>query len=329
MQEISVYLNKRAGNSDSRLWEKEIMRTLFRSQVRFRRPQDLTELEANLNEDIEDKVDSIISVGGDGTANTLIQKLARKNIRLLVIPGGTANDLAGELGTKNSIRHALAQIRARETKYIDLISVNGQYMATNGGLGFGGRVATNINNLRSKLPLFKTFMKYSGKGIYSLFAATELLDPSFHRYKFKVTSEQFTGIVEGPAILINNQQMLGGSFKVAPGASNSDGRVNVSIFGHKNRAQVLQCLWSMAKGGNLENDPHLISFETDKLEVELLDSTEEDVHFFGDGEVFNSTPASLSSGNKWEIEVLPQSLLVYCMEKENAFLSMTNQVSLF
>ena len=172
MQEIAVYLNSRAGKADAGVWEKEILRCLFRSSVTFRRPDSIDELRDNLEFDIKRRVDSIISVGGDGTANTLIQKLAGENIGLLVIPGGTANDLAAELGTKHSIRHALSQIRARQTKKIDLISVNGQLMATNGGIGFGGRVANQINEMRKKIPLFKTFMKYSGRSVYSFFAAT-------------------------------------------------------------------------------------------------------------------------------------------------------------
>ena len=332
MQEIAVYLNSKAGKGgDASVWEREILRCLFRSNVTFRKPDTLSELEENLEFDINRKVDSIISVGGDGTANTLIQKLASKNIGLLVIPAGTANDLATELGTKNSIAHALSQIRARQTKKIDLISVNGQYMATNGGIGFGGRVASQINEMRKKIPLFKTFMKYSGKSVYSFFAATELLDPRFTTYKFKIESKEFSGIVEGPALLINNQKVLGGGFTVAPEANNSDGKINVSLFKHKSRSQVLQCLWSMSKGNNMSDDPHFITFETDKMTVEVLSSNDKNINFFGDGEIFEESNKLLRPNltkNKWDIEVLPKSLLVYCMEKESSFLSYSSQVTL-
>ncbi len=322
MQEIAVYLNSRAGQADAPIWEREIKRCLFRSSVTFRRPDSLEELQENLTSDVERNVDSIISVGGDGTANTLIQKIAGKDIGLLVIPGGTANDLASELGTKDSLRHALSQIRARQTKKIDVISVNGQLMATNGGIGLGGRVAAQVNELRRKVPLFKTLMKYSGKSVYSFFAASELIDLKFTRYKFKIESEEFNGIVEGPAILINNQKVLGGSFVVAPDADNTDGRLNVVLFKHKNRAQVLQCLWNMSKGNDMTKDPNFISFETKKMKVEVLDCNVKNVDFFGDGEIFQGETKS------WDIEVLPQSLLVYTMEKQSSFLSYSSHVTL-
>lgn len=322
MQEIAVYLNSRAGQADAPIWEREIQRCLFRSNVTFRRPDSLEELEENLTEDVRREVDSIISVGGDGTANTLIQKLAGKDIGLLVIPGGTANDLASELGTKDSLRHALSQIRARQTKKIDLISVNGQLMATNGGIGFGGRVAASVNEMRKKIPLFKTLMKFSGRSVYSFFAASELVDLRFTTYKFKIESNEFTGIVEGPAILINNQKVLGGSFVVAPDADNSDGKLNVVLFKHSNRAQVLQCLWNMSKGKDMQRDPNFISFETSKIRIEVLDRKDKSVDFFGDGEIFKSDTLS------WDIEVLPQSLLVYTMEEQSSFLSYSSHVTL-
>lgn len=321
MQEIAVYLNSRAGQADAPIWEREIQRCLFRSSVIFRRPDSLEELEENLTADVERNVDSIISVGGDGTANTLIQKIAGKEIGLLVIPGGTANDLASELGTKHSLRHALSQIRARQTKKIDLISVNGQLMATNGGIGFGGRVAAQVNEFRKKVPLFKTLMKYGGKSVYSFFAASELIDLKFTRYKFKVESDEFNGVIEGPAILINNQKVLGGSFVVAPEADNTDGLLNVVLFKHKSRAQVLQCLWNMSKGNDMTKDPNFISFETKKMKVEVLNCNAK-VEFFGDGEIFQGETKT------WDIEVLPESLLVYTMEKQSSFLSYSSHVTL-
>jgi len=322
MQEIAVYFNSRASNGPSEIWRKEILRCLFRSNITFRQPQSLIQLEEFLESDISRKVDSIISVGGDGTANTLIQKLAGQNIAMLVVPAGTANDLASELGTKSSLQHALSQIRARQMKRMDLISVNGQFMATNGGFGFGGRVAANINEMRKRVPLFKQFMKFTGRNIYSLFAASDFLDFQYSTYKFKIESDEFSGVFEGPALLINNQKRLGGQFVVAPEADNSDGVMNITVFKHPNRMKAIQCLWALSKGKCLKEDPHFLTFTTQKMKVEILDADEE-MTFFGDGEIFNS-----HNNKVWEIEVIPQSLLVYTMENYSSFLTYSSHVTL-
>ena len=104
MHEISVYFNKIAGNSLGRSWEDEIRSSLFRSDLSFNYQDTLEELNQKLKKDLADKKDVIISVGGDGTVNTIIQQMAGTQSELLVIPGGTANDLASELGNKASIK---------------------------------------------------------------------------------------------------------------------------------------------------------------------------------------------------------------------------------
>lgn len=42
---------------------------------------------------------------------------------------------------------------------MDLIRVNDAYMATNGGLGIGAAVASDVNQIRNRFSLFKDFIK--------------------------------------------------------------------------------------------------------------------------------------------------------------------------
>ncbi len=322
MQEISIYLNPRASDSRSGFWEKEIRKRLFRSCLTFRRPGDFSELEECLTADIDRQVDTIISVGGDGTVNTLIQKLVDKEIGLLVIPGGTANDLAGELGSMKKIEEIIDWVRGQETKRIDLIKIDDKLMATNGGIGLGGSVADRINSIRKKVPLFKKLMKLTGKNIYSFFAASELLDPKLPYYRLEVKCDQFTGEVYGPGILINNQSKLAGNFNVAPETSNSDGLFNVKLFTHSHRGKLIQCLWRMGLGKCVNADKDIVNFETDKITIK--NGNAHDVSFFGDGEILKI----LAPGQECEISIIPKSLLVYSKGRGQNLVDLVNEVSL-
>jgi diacylglycerol kinase family enzyme len=322
MQEISVYLNARASHSGSNFWEKEIRKRLFRSSLTFRRPVDFDELERCLNQDVDRGINTIISVGGDGTANTLIQKLAGQDIGLLVVPGGTANDLAGELGTINKIEEVITWVRAQETKKIDLIKIDDKLMATNGGIGLGGSVANRINSIRKKVPLFKKLMKMTGKNIYSFFAASELLDPNLPYYKLEITSDQFKGEIYGPGLLVNNQAKLAGNFNVAPSTCNSDGLFNVMLFTHSHRGKLIQCLWRMGQGKCVKADQDVVTFETNKLIIKNINS--QTISFFGDGEILKT----LAPGQECEISIKPQSLLVYSKGKGQDLVDLVNEVSL-
>jgi len=319
MQEISVYLNSRASHSNSNFWTKEIGRRLFRSEITFRDPENYEKLIECLDKDIDKNINTVISVGGDGTVHTLIQKLAGKEIALLVIPAGTANDLANELGTSKRIGKVISWIRQNKTRKIDLISINGKYIATNGGIGFAGQVAKKINTIRRNVAPFKKVMKLAGKSIYSFFAASEILDPLLPYYNVRLKSKEFEGDVKCAALLVNNQRMLGGSFQVAPETLNNDGSFNVTILTHKNRVSLTRCLWSLGMGLDHSKDKYIISFETKELKLELLDDL--NIPFFGDGEI-------LETSKEWHVKIIPSSLLVYSSIDGDDLINVVNEVSL-
>jgi len=320
MQKITIYLNKQASNTSYSHWKKKINRQLFRSTLIFRTPSSIEELHQNLQEDIENKVDAVISVGGDGTANTLIQNMANSNIGLLVIPAGTANDLASELSDPKDIEKIIQCIRVNSKKKIDLININGTYMATNGGIGLAGIVASKINDLRKEYPFFKNVMRFSGNKIYSLFLGFEIVGHTLRYYNLKLKSPDFNDQVKAVAILVNNQSTLAGSFVVAPHTNNSDGKFNVSIFTHPTKQDLVKALLEVSRGQIPQEDPYFTSFETTHLEIENL-SPDQNISFFGDGEVFPST-------NRWDISIEKQALTVYAVDPSKDLVDWVEEVTL-
>jgi diacylglycerol kinase family enzyme len=318
MQNISVYLNQRASNG-AQNWQGQIDNALFRSHVEYQTPKNLDELYHSLDLDVEKKVDAVLSVGGDGTVNTIIQRLAGTDISLLVIPGGTANDFARVLGSSNNIKLITQTIRQNIKKKIDLISINGQFMATNGGLGFAADVASEINELRASYPQFKRFMKFSGKSVYSLFLAKKLLNREIKSYKFKIQSAIYSDIVFSPLILINNQPIFGGNFNVAPLTNHTDGTFNVTIFKHQNRLELIQCILKILNEKYPLNDKNFISFETSSIKIDLLD--DDSIAFFGDGEVFEKSKS-------WTIVCRPEFLSVFYPKDQDKIVNLCTQVSI-
>lgn len=319
MQNISVYLNQRASNG-SEDWQGKISNALFRSQVQFQSPATIEELYTKLDQDVQKNVDAVLSVGGDGTVNTIIQRLAGTDVGLLVLPGGTANDFARVLGSSSNIKKVTQTIRQNVKKKIDLVSINGTYMATNGGLGFAAEVAAEINELRKIFPQFKSFMKLSGKSVYSLFLTKKLLQREIKSYKFKITSNEFNETLVSPLVLINNQPALGGDFVVAPKTGHQDGLVNVTIFKHQNRLELISCILKILQGNFPHDDKNLVSFETSAAKIELLDE-DNGLSFFGDGEIFKVD-------RSWDIKCHPSFLSVYSPKDQKDLVNFCTQVSL-
>jgi diacylglycerol kinase family enzyme len=304
MQKVRVFLNTRASQGQSRDWQSLIRSQLFRSELDFIAPRDEQELRAEIRRATEDKVDVIVSVGGDGTFHTLIQQLAEQESRFLVLPAGTANDLARELGIHNRIKEALEFVRLDEWKAIDLITVNGTHMATNGGIGIIGDVAESINQWRRSIPGFQALMSNIGHPMYTLILGLKLLGSPQKKYRIRLTSEAFNGELESPLLMINNQPSVAGSFRIAPDTRNDDGKFNVSIFTHHHLCQLLTGIYRVRQHIPPTNDPRMLSFETDHLSIELLDAPDQKMAFYGDGEL-------LTSARRLEIGIKPQSLRVY------------------
>lgn len=287
MAKISVYLNGHASQGESLYNHSEFQKYFFRHELILNAPTSLEELKLRLENDIAQGTEYIFSVGGDGTANSISQSIIGKNVKLMVLPAGTANDFAKEVGVSGNLKKIAQIFNAQTTRKVDAINVNGRYMITNGGLGMACEVAKTVNELRHKNPLFKKMMKTFGKETYSLVYAQQMLGKAFKMRSVFVESPDSPLLdprIETSLILVNNQPYIGGKFCVAPQTLNNDGKFNVTLFLHKNKIDLMKATLMMMAGRYPRNDKNLISFETNSLNLTSLD--DHPLEFFGDGETF-------------------------------------------
>ncbi len=304
MHRVRVFLNGAASHSRAFDWRGELSRLLFRSEVEFLAPKSLEELFDECRKAASEKIDVVISVGGDGTFHTLLQHMADSKTIFLVVPAGTANDLATELGISKKLKKAVECIRRDHYKTIDLISVNGRLMATNGGIGLVGEVAECINDWRQRIPGFRSLMTRTRHHVYTGVLTAHLTAMKIQRHHVRLQlANGETHEINTPLLLVNNQAKLGGSFSVAPETHNDDGTFNVLYFTHERRMDLLDAILRVKRGKSVRNDKHVVSFETSSLNVTSLEP-EKTLHFFGDGE-------SIASSAKLDIFIRPRALRVF------------------
>ena len=80
---------------------------------------------------------TVVAAGGDGTINEVVNGIAGRPVTLGVLPVGTMNVFAAELGLPDRLSEAWAVIEAGHTREIDLGIVNGQHFVQLAGVGFG------------------------------------------------------------------------------------------------------------------------------------------------------------------------------------------------
>jgi diacylglycerol kinase family enzyme len=97
---------------------------------------------------VHEGVDAVFALGGDGTANEVLQALAGTDILLGLIPGGGANVLARALGLPNDAVAAtsvlLEHLRAGRSRTITLGRAGARYFGFNAGFGFDAAVVRHV-----------------------------------------------------------------------------------------------------------------------------------------------------------------------------------------
>ena len=93
----------------------------------------------------------MIVAGGDGSVSAAVQRFAGTGIPLGVLPFGTYNLLAQDLGMSTDLEEAVRQLAAAEERRIDLGQVGRRRFHTLGGLGYFSRVARQRAEVRKSI----------------------------------------------------------------------------------------------------------------------------------------------------------------------------------
>lgn len=174
--------------------------------------------------------DIIISYGGDGTLNEVIQGMARSQTALAVWPGGTANVVARDLGVPFDIEGLADMIAAGKTRRIALGLAN----SGDGGTGRRGDTATLAHSPPRHLAQSRYFVMMAGIGLDASIARS--VNKKLKRrtgefaywlsgikHLFLWRAEPFTIEVDGRGYkgafaLIGNGRGYGGGMMMTPGA---------------------------------------------------------------------------------------------------------------
>lgn len=232
---------------------------------------------------VEDKVDTIIAVGGDGTVNEIINVIANKNIKLGIIPYGTANDLATLNNLPSKIDEACRIIVNGNFREIDLISVNGSYYATSGGMGLPCDVTGLANSMKNRSAVGKTLANVLGSRIYIFAVIAALFNKvkkdNILRLRYGNRSVKLNAL----SVMVDNQPFLGKNIFMSPGALNDDGLFDTCLINNGiGRLRILYLLSRILKGTHISL-PYVEAIKTNRLTI----ISERPISFFGDGEILH------------------------------------------
>jgi len=179
----------------------------------------------------------VIAAGGDGTLNAVVKGLAGTETALGVIPAGTMNVFARELGIPfDNLPKSFDVIERGHVQEIDLFEANRAPFLQMAGVGFDAMVIEETT-WESK--------KVLGPLAY-LLAAVKVLGEKPPMMEVICRDGRRE---EGVAVLAGNGSLYGGQFKLFRAADNQDSKLDVLVFKEAGYKLVMDSLKGLALGG--------------------------------------------------------------------------------
>lgn len=219
--------------------------------------------------------DVVCVLGGDGTVNEALNGLAGGDVPLAIVPTGTVNVLAMELGIPLDPPDAVRVLGQGTESWIDLGLAGRRYFGLMAGIGMDAAVVASLN------PTLKKALKEAAFAVHGV--ATYL---THEEPLFRLTSDERE--VEGYFAVFGNAANYGGAFGITPLADMRDGLLDVCVLTDKSFLSTAW-YWTAALLNAHIDHPKVQYFRTRAARIEAADPAQE-VLVQTDGEVSGALP---------------------------------------
>jgi diacylglycerol kinase (ATP) len=192
----------------------------------------------------------VIVAGGDGTINEAIQGLAGTGARLAIIPRGTGNVLARELGLPIDEEQAVAVVaRGKSRKIylglmIDETTNQSRYFVLMAGIGLDASVVERVD------PSLK---KRIGRGAFWVSGLSHLANWNPKPFTLEINGDKY----EATFAAIGKASRYGGDLAITPGARLDQREFEVCIIETTSRRRYLQLLSRAMRNGMPRDKPEV------------------------------------------------------------------------
>jgi YegS/Rv2252/BmrU family lipid kinase len=232
--------------------------------------------EAQTERAVEQGYTTLVAAGGDGTINEVVNGIGSAHVALGILPMGTVNVVAMELGIPFDLVAAWKVVRAGKVRLIDQASANGHLFIQMAGIGLDAQIVER-NSRQIKQVL--------GPLSY-LLTATQVAAEKPPRLRV-ISAGRPT--VEGSFVLVGNGRLYGGPFSLFKEADMQDGLLDVCVFKHMNYLALMR-YFRGALFGSLTKFTDVAYFKARSLRVEA----NRHVPLEADGELVGHAPVEFS-----------------------------------
>ena len=242
----------------------------------------------------DDDYDFVVSVGGDGTVNEIINGFIENHLQtpLAILPGGTVNDFANHLHLPHDTDDFIQMIEDFQTMKVDIGKVNEHYFAN----VIAGGMFSDISFQVSKADKERFGpLAYYISGIRQL---PTQLHTSLH---LKITADDQTFEEDAKLFIITNTSQVGGFKDITPHANVQDGQLDLLIIKNCSTTDLIS-LFKDYKLNSHEKSPFITYVQAKELTIEC----DKDIIYDVDGEKGTTFPIHVSVKKQSLCVIIPK-----------------------
>jgi diacylglycerol kinase (ATP) len=221
-------------------------------------------------------VELLVAWGGDGTVNGVACAAAAANVAFAIVPGGSGNGLARDLGVPFNPAAALELAATGPTRRIDAGELHGSLFFNVAGIGFDARIAERLAMPGARRGLLGYIMATVGElrqyepGTYSIRGAFDVNGTA-----------HMADIVDRSALFIAlaNSRQYGNGAQIAPKALLDDGMIEIVVVEPQSGLSIMRQVPAFFRG-TLQEGPGLLMRSAATMEI----SCAHPIRFHVDGE---------------------------------------------
>lgn len=236
--------------------------------------------------------DQIVSVGGDGTHNEVVNGLFAPDVdcsgvTLALVPTGTGGDLRRTLGLPNDPIEAIDAI-GRDVRRVDAGHI--EYTAHDGGTESSYFINIASFGIAGLVDKFANTSSKALGGKVSFLWATARAALKYQNQAVRLVLDDGKPMQRTVNnVVVANARYFGGGMKIAPNAEMTDGAFDVVIVGDLGTVDMARGMASIYRGEHLGRDG-IESFRARRVRAEPM--TDDDVLIDMDGEQPGRLPAT-------------------------------------
>lgn len=257
------------------------------SIVKTEYPGHATQIAASA---VQEKVDVVVAIGGDGTINEIARSLVHSDTALGIIPCGSGNGLARHLRIPMEPKAAIDIINQGNRLCIDYGKINNIPFFCTCGVGFDAFVSLKFAD--------------SGKrGLLTYLENTLHESLTYQPETYEIENEEGTVKYKAWMIACGNASQYGNNAYIAPQASLTDGLMDVTIMEPFTVLDVPSLSFQLFNK-TIDQNSRVKTMRAKKIKIHRAHDGV--MHFDGD---------PLMAGKELEVEIIPGGLHVIASEK--------------